>query len=325
MGVDNFTPYTRRRGALGIGLALLSSSSFGTSGSFADALMARGWTPGAVVTTRIALAAVLLTGPALWQLRGQWSRLRGSAPMIMVYGVMAVAGAQLAFFNAVAHLQIGIALLLEYLGIVLVVLWMWLRHGQRPRRLTVLGAVAALAGLALVLNPSGAGLDPVGVGWGLIAATGLATFYVVSARMDAGLPPLAVAWAGMVVGALALAVFDLTGLLPARFGTRPVELFGHTVSWLVPVVGLSLVAAAIAYTAGIAAARLLGARVASFVGLTEVLFAVLFAALLLGQVPTPLQGVGGTIVLLGVTLVHADSSREPVAEPRPAESLPAAA
>jgi drug/metabolite transporter (DMT)-like permease len=278
-----------------------------------------------VVTTRIVLAAALLTGPALWQLRGQWSRLRGSAPMIVVYGVMAVSGAQLAFFSAVQRLQVGVALLLEYLGIVLVVLWMWLRHGQRPRRLTVLGAVAALGGLALVLNPSGAGLDPVGVLWGLVAATGLATFFVLSARMDAGLPPLAVAWAGMVVGGLALVAFDLTGLQPARFATNPVELFGHTVSWVLPVIGLSLVAGAVAYTAGIAAARLLGARVASFVGLTEVLFAVLFAALLLDQVPTVLQGVGGAVVLLGVTLVHADGSREPATGQALAETLPAAA
>ena len=60
-------------------------------------------------------------------------------------------------------------------------------------------------------------------------------------------------------------------------------------SWLVPVLGLSVVAAAIAYVVGIGAARMLGAKLASFVGLTEVLFAVLFAWLLLGQLPTVIQ------------------------------------
>lgn len=317
MGIREFTPYRTGR-ALGLGLALLSASSFGTSGSFAGSLMSTGWSPGAVVTARIGLAAVLLTGPAIHQLRGRWALLARSKGMIGMYGLFAVAGAQLAFFNAVRRLDVGIALLLEYLGIVLVVLWLWVRHGHRPRRLTLTGVVAALAGLTLVLNPStGHRLDPVGVAWGLVAATGLAFFYVLSARTDAELPPLAMAWAGMVVAATGLGVADLTGLLPAHAGGGDVRLLGQQLSWVVPVVGLSLVAAAVAYTAGITAARLLGAKVASFVGLTEVLFAVIFAAVLLGQIPTPLQVLGGAVVLVGVALVHADGGEPAVAVAEP--------
>ena len=82
-------------------------------------------------------------------------------------------------------------------------------------------------------------------------------------------------------------------------------------SWLVPVLGLSLVAAVVAYVAGIFGARLLGAKVASFVGLTEVLFAVLFAWLLLGQVLTPLQLAGGVLVIAGIALVRLDELRTP--------------
>ena len=309
MTVEQFTPYANgaanRRIAVGLGLAVASAAAFGTSGSFADTLMTTGWTPGAVVTVRILVAALLLTPLALFQLRGRWHRLRGSAGMIGAYGLLAVAGCQLAFFNAVNHLDVGVALLLEYLGIVLVVLWLWLRHGQRPRRLTIAGIVAAVAGLVLVLDPSG-GLNGVGVAWGMLAATGLAVFFVLSARMDEDLPPLVVAWAGMVVGSLTLVASGLTGLLPWHAATRDVVMFGQELSWLVPVVGLSLVAAALSYSLGVAAARLLGAKVASFVGLTEVLFAVVFAALLLDQVPTPAQVLGGAVVLVGVALVQAD-------------------
>ena len=50
----------------------------------------------------------------------------------------------------------------------------------------------------------------------------------------------------------------------------------------------------IAYVAGIAAARRLGARLASFTGMAEVFFAVLFAWLLLGQLPSPMEFLGGT-------------------------------
>ncbi len=67
----------------------------------------------------------------------------------MVYGLVAIAGGQLAYFNAIESIPIDIAVLLEYLGVVLVVGWLWAVRGQRPGRLTVTGTVTAIAGLAL--------------------------------------------------------------------------------------------------------------------------------------------------------------------------------
>ena len=70
-----------------------------------------------------------------------------------------------------------------------------------------------------------------------------------------------------------------------------------------------LVSAVIAYVAGIAAARRLGARLASFTGMAEVLFAVLYAWLLLGQMPSPAELTGGALMLTGVILIRADDTR----------------
>src|SRR5476651_2501617 len=95
----------------------------------------------------------------------------------------------------------------------------------------------------------------------------------------------------------------------ARFGH--VQLAGHRTSWLVPVLGLSVIAAAFAYVVGIGAARMLGAKVSSFVGVTEVLFAVLFAWLLLGQLPAAIQLAGGMLIIGGVALVRIDELRAP--------------
>jgi ribosomal protein L25 (general stress protein Ctc) len=67
---------------------------------------------------------------------------------------------------------------------------------------------------------------------------------------------------------------------------------------------LVVVAAAFAYVLGIVGARLLGSTLASFVGLTEVLFAVLFAWLLLAELPGVLQLVGGAVLLSGVVAVR---------------------
>jgi drug/metabolite transporter (DMT)-like permease len=81
------------------------------------------------------------------------------------------------------------------------------------------------------------------------------------------------------------------------------------------VLGLALVAAVVAYVTGIAGARLLGAKVASFVGLTEVLFAVGFAWVLLGQSLGPLQLAGGALVLVGIALVRVDELRSGTSAP----------
>jgi drug/metabolite transporter (DMT)-like permease len=306
-----------RAASVGLGMAVLSATTFGTSGSFAASLMSAGWTPGSAVTVRIGLAALVLTVPALVQLRGRWALLRRDLPSILAYGLLAVAGAQLFFFNAVDHLSVGVALLLEYSGTLLVVGWAWLRYGQRPRRLTVLGGALAIAGLVLVLDLTGSQrVDGVGVLWGLAAAAGLACYFILSSRVDGGLPPIAMAWAGMVVGGTTLLVAGLTGIISLRASTADADFNGHHTSWIVPVLGLSIVAAVIAYAAGIGAARRLGARLASFIGLTEVLAAVLFAWLLLGQRPDLLQGIGGVVVLTGIALVRADD-RDPVAESEP--------
>jgi drug/metabolite transporter (DMT)-like permease len=305
-------PVTR----VGFVLALLSAATFGTSGTFASALIDAGWSPGAAVTVRISVAALLLAVPAVVLLRGKWKVLWRNAGMVTIYGLVAVAGCQVAYFNAVQHLSVGVALLLEYMGVVLIVGYLWLRTGRPPRRLTIAGSVAAVLGLVLVLDLTGeTRIDFIGVLWGLAAAVGLALFFILSASSDGELPPVAMASGGMTVGALALLILGAVGALPMAANTDDVDFAGHQVSWLVPVIGLSLVAAAIAYVLGISATRRLGSKLASFVGLTEVLFAVLFAWLLLGELPTVVQLIGGAFIVLGVALVRIDELRSPAAEP----------
>jgi drug/metabolite transporter (DMT)-like permease len=317
-----------RSSAAGLGLAVLSAATFGTSGAFAKSLIDAGWSAEAAVATRVGIAAVLLAVPALIALRGRWTVFRRSLGSIGVFGLLAVAGTQVAYFNAVQYLPVGVALLLEYSGIILVVLWMWLVHGQRPRRLTIAGALTALVGLVFVLNlAGGAHVNPVGLLWGLGAAVGLAAYFVLSARVDPSLPSTALACGGMAFGALLLGAFGLFGVLPMHATFGSVALAGHRTSWLVPVVGLSFVAAVVSYVAGIGAARILGASLASFVGLTEVLFAVLVAWVALGELPTVVQAVGGTLIVAGIALVRLDALRSarpvPALEDEPASALAA--
>ncbi|MEV2238961.1 EamA family transporter [Micromonospora sp. NPDC049891] len=297
----------------GLALALLSAITFATSGTFARSLIDEGWSAEAVVIARVGIAALVLAVPAMLVLRGRWQVLRRNLASIGVFGLLGVAVAQACFFNAVRYLPVGVALLLEYLGIVLVVGWTWLVQGQRPRRLTVAGSAAAMIGLVFVLDVTGAGrLDLVGVLWGLGAAVGLAGYFVLAGRVDPALPSMVMASGGMAAGAGVLLLLGLTGALPLRATFDTVQFAGMETSWLVPIAGLTLVAAVVAYLAGIAAVRTLGSRLASFVGLTEVMFAVLIAWLVLGELPTVVQLFGGLLIVAGVALVRLDELRTPV-------------
>lgn len=292
------------RTASGLALALVSATSFGLSGPLAKGLMDAGWSSGAAVTVRVGLAALVLVVPALLVLRGRWWLLRRNALLLVAYGGIAVAGCQFAYFNAVTHMEVGAALLIEYTAPVAVVAWLWLRHGHRPARLTLAGALLAGLGLVLVLDLlSGAQVSVVGIAWGLGAMLGAAFYFILSAQEGNGLPPIVLAAGGLVTGAVLLMVAGVLDLVPMTVTGQPVEYAGVSVPWWLPVLGLGVVTAALSYTTGIAAGRRLGSRLASFVSLTEVLAALGFAWLLLGELPRPVQALGGALILAGVIVV----------------------
>jgi len=309
--------------ASGLGLALLSASAFGMSGALARELLGSGWSAGAIVLVRVGIAALVVLPFGLVSLRRRWTLLRRNLVLMLVYGALAVAGAQFCYFSAVQHMQVGPALLIEYTAPAAVVVWLWLRHGQRPGPTTLVGAGLAALGLVLVLDLlSGADLSLPGVLWALAAMVGAATYFVISADEDNGLPPLVLAAGGLVVGALTLGLLGLVGVLPMRASTDSVTYAGTTVAWWVPLLVLGVVTAAIAYTAGIAASRRLGSRLASFVALTEVLAGVFFAWLLLDELPRPVQLLGGLFIVAGVVFVKLGEKDTATAVPLSATAGP---
>jgi drug/metabolite transporter (DMT)-like permease len=288
----------------GLAFAVVSAASFGMSGPLARGLLDTGWTPGAVVLVRLGLAALVVAPFGAAALRGRWGLLRRNAGVIALYGLLAVAGAQFCYFSAVSHMQVGPALLIEYTAPAAVVLWLWLRHGERPGMVTMAGAALAAVGLVLVLDVlSGATLDLTGVLWALGAMVGAASYFVISADEGNGLPPMALAAGGLVVGTVVLAALGAVGVLPMTMATEATTYVGQSFAWWVPLVVLGVVTSALSYTTGIAAGRRLGSRLASFVALLEVVAGVGFAWLLLHELPRAVQLLGGLLILAGVVTV----------------------
>lgn len=288
----------------GLAFALASAMSFGMSGTLGKGLFDVGWSPIGAVSARIWIAALALAVPTALSLRGRWHLVTRNAPMVIAYGVIAVLTCQVAYFQAVDHMQVGLALLIEYTAPIGVIGWLWLRHGDRPTRGTVLGGLIVLAGLVPLLDLfSGGSVSLIGVAWAFLAMAGVAVFFLLSAHDQSGLPPLALAGSGLCVAAVVIGLADALGITDFRASTSKVTYGGHAVDWWVPVLLLGLVTAALAYVTGIEASRRLGSRLASFVAIFEVLTALVFAALLLNQIPNPVQIVGAVMVLVGVIVV----------------------
>ncbi|HEX8103984.1 MAG TPA: DMT family transporter, partial [Solirubrobacteraceae bacterium] len=204
----------------GLPIAIASATTFALSGPLARGLIDAGWSPSAVVLTRIAIAALVIAPFAARALRGRWGVLRRNLRLVLLYGAVPVAGTQFAYFSAVAAMDVGPALLIEYTAPAAIVVWLWLRRGERPRPLTLAGAGIAGVGLVLVLDLlSGADLALDGVLWALAAMLGAATYFVMSADTRSGVPPLALAGGGLAVGSVGLGALGVVGVLPMRATT----------------------------------------------------------------------------------------------------------
>ncbi|HEY6892240.1 MAG TPA: DMT family transporter [Solirubrobacter sp.] len=302
----------RSQTGIGLAFAVASALSFGLSGSLARGLLDAGWSAGAVVLARLAIGALVVAPVAARALRGRWGALREHAWFVLVFGAFPVAGAQFAYFSAVQRMDVGPALLIEYTAPAAVVVWLWLRHGERPGPMTVAGAGIAALGLVLVLDlVSGADLAGAGVAWALIAMVCAASYFVLAAKPRPGLPPVALAGAGLASGAVVLALLGAVGILPMRATTASPVYADNALAWWQPLVALGVVTAGIAYCTGIAASRRLGSRLSSFVALLEVVAGVTFAWLLLDQLPTIVQLAGGALIVAGVVVVKLGEPRAP--------------
>jgi drug/metabolite transporter (DMT)-like permease len=302
-GMTNDT-HARPQLSAGLLFSIASATAFGLSGALARGLLDAGWSAGAVVLVRLSLGGLVVAPLAVRVLRGRWGALRDHLGFILLFGALPIAGAQFGYFSAVQRMDVGPALLIEFTAPAAVVIWLWLRHGERPGALTVAGAALAALGLVLVLDVlSGADLAPLGVFWALFAMVGAASYFVLAAKERSGLPPVALAGTGLTAGALVLGALGIVGLLPMDATTASPSYAVGAVPWWLPLVGLGVVTAGFAYCTGIAASRRLGSRLASFIALLEVVAGVTFAWLLLDQLPGPAQLAGGAMIVAGVIVV----------------------
>lgn len=294
---------------LGLLVTLVSCFMFAICAPLGKLMYAGGWTPVPVTFVRLAGSALLLAVPMVIQMRGRWRMVWDARWYLLTYGVVCMSGVQLLFFLAVERMSPPIALLLEMTAPLMIVLWVWASTRFRPSTLTFIGIAAAGVGLVVILDPRGSSVDPLGVVFALSAAVCLAVFFLMSNQSSLEFPSVTLICIGMAIGAVVVAVIGGVGLLPADMSTADLDANGVTVPWWVGALALLLFTAG-AYTTSVIGVRYIGSTVSSFVNLIEVPMSVVMAWILLGDLPMPVQAIGGLFVLAGVVFVKLGENRQ---------------
>ena len=318
-----------RTRAWGLALAVLSSVCFGAAGPFGKALIHAGLSPWQAVWLRIAGAALVLV-PLVLLLRGP-SVARSlrphlpHLPRLVGYGLTGVAGAQAFYFLAASRLPVGIAILLEFCGPIVVLAWLRLVRRARVHRSAAAGVAVAMVGLAMVVEVwSGLRLDALGLAAGLGAAACQAGYFLLIDRLAGEVDPLVMTTAGTVVGALVLALPAAPWALPWDVLPAGVPVGGHTAPGWVLAAWIIVVSTVVAYLTGVAGVQRLSAQVAGAVCYTEAVAATLIAWAALGERLSPVQLTGSAIVLIGAFFAQR-AATEPGITVRAPDEAPAPA
>jgi drug/metabolite transporter (DMT)-like permease len=322
LGVDG----RRRRGQLQI---VVGAVLFATNASVSKVVLDAGIEPARLTALRCLGAAVALglvlavTQPR--RLRVAWRDL----PTLAVLGLTGAALIQWLYFVALDRLPVGIALLLEFTGPLLIALYtrVVLRHVLAPR--VWLALAIALAGLAMVAQVwRDTGLDPVGVAAALAAAGCLATFYLLGQHTVERRDPLGLAFWMFAFAAGFWSVLQPWWRFDAAVLTERTSLLGRLDGVDVPVwVALAwvVVLGTLApYAFEVAALRHLPATTTGIIGMIEPVVAAAVAWLWLEQVLDATQLAGGALVLFGVVLVQTARATAPAPDtpaPEPAADI----
>ncbi|WP_412947872.1 EamA family transporter [Microbacterium sp. 179-B 1A2 NHS] len=311
-------PGARTRGLV---LGVISAFAFSFSGPLVKPLLEAGWSLSAALVVRIGLAGLVLSPALIRTMRREPGFLRRHWLSLLAFGLFPVVGCQLLYFSAMQRMPVAVALLIQYLAPVFLVAFFWIRTRVAPSRTVMIGTVVAVVGLVLVVDISSARFDLLGTLFALGAAVCACVYFVMSERAGADLPPLALASGGLLTGAAVIALLGVTGALPFAAPQVTVVVGGLALPGIVVIAFVGCVCTALGYALGIQAVPLIGSRLASFVGLSEVLFALLLAWVFLSEVPAPVQFVGGALLLAGVILVRLDP-RAGAGVSAPVEPLP---
>jgi len=198
------------------------------------------------------------------------------------------------YMSTVKSISAGLAAILFYTYIVWVAVWGFIFKKERLKMPGIAGIVLALIGLALVVGVSWGKISTIGIIMGLASA--LASSGVVMAGNETlkQLEP--------VVASAFISLFTAVPLFLFGSATGTLQFQMSSAAWLAAIAS-AVISCNIALFTFMAGMKRVGSTIASVLCTAEPVTAVVFSALLLSQKMTPLQLLGGLVILIGAILV----------------------
>lgn len=297
--------------AVGVGMYLVAAFLFAVNGTVSKGVITAGIDPVHLTEIRnggallVLVVVVLLTRPAT--LRTSWREL----PFLLAYGVVAFAVVQFLYFFTISRLPVGIGTLMAFLAPVVVALWLRFGRGQPVGNRVWAALGLTLLGLALVSQAweGGGSLDTLGVLAGLALALTLSLYWLLGEAGQQRRDALSLTCYGFLFATLAWSVvapwwdfpWPVLGTSTNLHGGWPEVPVWLLVAWVV------LLGTIAPFLLVLGSLRRIGSQRAGIVGTTEPVWATLVAFAVLGETVTPVQVLGGLVVLAGV--VVAETSR----------------
>ena len=288
--------------------ALLASLLFGLNGSTTKVIVEAGLSPAQLTFYRVTIIAVLAGILLLLTNRRGFRISRRQVAVMALLGVAGVALIQWFYAVAISLLPVGIALMLEYSGVLLVALVarFVFKDRVKPRIWLAIGCV--LVGMAVVAQIWASTLAPLGVLAGIAAAICLAVYFLVGERQVTSTSPLVVSFWSMLFASLFWLVFSAWWQVEPQTLAQQVPLHGNLEALALPLWVLVLwngvVGSFAPYLLSYMALGRLSATAAGIVSASEVLFAFGFAFLWLGESLDLVQSAGVLLVLGGIVVAQ---------------------
>jgi drug/metabolite transporter (DMT)-like permease len=297
------------RPLLGYAMVLAAATLWGLNGSAAKAVLTTGLSSMRLAEVR-STGGVLGLTLVLALVRPQALRVtRRELPFLIAFGVLGLAFVQWFYFLAIHRLEIGVALLIQYVAPVLVALYARFVGGEHVRRRIWAALILSLGGLSFVVDVwGGLSLDV----WGVAAALGSAitfSLYILLAE-DAvgGRDPVSLVCYGLGFAAVFWALIQPWWSFPFGVLDEVVTMDGALIGTEAPVWALMVVVVVIGtivpFGLVVGALRHLPATRVGVTAMWEPVAGGLIAYAWLGEALSAAQLGGGALVLLGIVLAQ---------------------
>jgi drug/metabolite transporter (DMT)-like permease len=308
-------PGLRRRPVLGYAMVVAAASLWAVNGVVVKVILQSGMSTYRLAELRCAggtalfLAAAILTRPGALRVR------RRELPWLLAFGILGLASVQFFYFVGIERIEIGVALVLQYLAPVWVALWARFVIREPVRRRLWYAVALSLGGLTLIVELwSGFSLDGAGVAACLVGSLAYATYMLIAERsLRRGWYVLSLLAWGFLVATLFWTVVQPWWSFPAGLLGDDVSLLGRLGGTSVPVWALAgfvlVLGTFVPFVLMVAALHHVPATRATVIAMLEPVVATVVAWAWLEQSLGAGQVAGGALVLGGVAL--AQTARAP--------------